>query len=622
MQADVRVTVMDEPAAAGLAEDSDGLLPVLSAPDVMLSGLISPLPMLWALTLPFGILLALLGHPWIGLCTTLANMGGDWVAQTIYRRWQAAPQTSEAGVDIRKISNVACMRAAVAMTGGVAPVLYAPAAPELVFTGLMACLLLVVAVAQGSMSPRLLWMSAWPVLVGVALVIIALFPPVTAVILLAVTGMLAAMLGLLAGGVGRILGDWTTMRERNNQLIERLVAERAEAEQAREEARVAGEAKASFLATMSHEIRTPMNGVLGMAQMLKRSATGGEQIQQIDTLIHSGEYLMSILNDILDISRIDAGQLEVATRSENLQVMLDDLGRLWGPSAEEKGLFLKIEIAAGLPVQLLMDARRVRQVLFNLIGNALKFTSAGGVTLTVDHASLPDGRVRLRIAVRDTGIGIEQSALPALFERFSQADQSISRQFGGAGLGLAISRQLTELMGGNLWAESRPGEGSCFFLELPLTRAAEPAVVAEHEDNVVEPAGQTPSLSILIVDDNAVNLMVLNQILNALGHQCVRANSGAEALRHAAGQPFDLILFDIRMPGMSGVEALAALRAADGPNRDTRALAVTADVLTHGHGGYLSLGFSGHVSKPIQIGALIAEIEQAMNGDDRASAVA
>jgi signal transduction histidine kinase/CheY-like chemotaxis protein len=601
-------------------DDSDGVLPILSIPNVMLAGLTTPLPVLWAMTLPFGLLLALLGHPWIGLASTLANMFGDWVAQGRYRRWARTIEQQDPEQAVARISLAVFLRATIATLGPVVAVLVGGGGAELAFAALVACMLLCVAVAQGSLSPRLFWMSAAPALGALVVVIVASFPAYPAAVLLATTGMLSAMLLLLAGGAARILGDWTAMRERNNQLIERLRAERAEAEQAREEARLAGQAKANFLATMSHEIRTPMNGVLGMAQLLKTSAVDDQQRERIATLIHSGEFLMSILNDILDISKIDAGQLNISVQPESPAALASDLGDLWTPTAEAKGLYLRVEAAADMPARLHMDARRVRQILFNLVGNAVKFTDAGGVTVSIGHKARADGRIDLRIAVSDTGIGIEPAALPGLFERFSQVDQSISRPFGGTGLGLAISGQLTRLMGGRLWAESKPGEGSCFRLVLPLEIASEPAIVEQPAAEIsVDQAG---ALSILVVDDNAVNLKVLNHLLGAFGHQTVTAGSGPEALERAAAQAFDLILLDIQMPGMSGHEVLKALRAGDGPNRDARVLAVTADVLSHDHDGYLSLGFAGHVSKPIQVASLAAEIERAIQTSAQANAAA
>jgi signal transduction histidine kinase/AmiR/NasT family two-component response regulator len=586
-------------------DDNDGVLPTLNMAQILLAGLTAPLPMLWAMTLPFGVVLALLGHPWIGLFSCLGNMAGDWFVQDRYRRWAVRAGVDDDSVGLPRINRVVAARAAIAFWGPVAAALLGGSSADLMFMGLMASLLLCIAVAQGSLSPRLFWMSAAPVLVGMALVIVMRFPPLPAMGLLLADVMLGGMLTMMSGGVARILGEWTSVRERNNRLIERLRAERAQAEEAREAARLAGQAKANFLATMSHEIRTPMNGVLGMAQLLRRSTMDGEQRAQVETLIHSGEFLMSILNDILDISKIDAGKMEVEARPHDLTAFAGELIGLWRPTAEQKGLTLDLDLAADLPACVLMDGRRVRQVLFNLIGNAVKFTPQGGVALSITAE-----QEHLRFTVRDSGIGIDPLVLPQLFERFSQADESTARQFGGAGLGLAISRQLTEVMGGRMWAESELGQGAAFHIALPLV-PAEPETQADTP--AVEPdAGAARALSILAVDDNAVNLMVLEQVLGALGHRVTRAVSGAEALEHLADLAFDLVLMDIQMPGMTGIEAVTRLRAEPGPNRATPAVAVSADVLSHDKAGYLKLGFSGQVSKPIQVGALVAEIAAVM----------
>jgi len=594
-----------------MTEQNGGTLPLLSVPSIMLSVMIAPVPLLWILTLPFGFVFWLLGHPLVGVASTLASMAADWLVQRYYRRLRLLPD-AEGDSSLNRIAVALIARAGVAMVAPVFIVIQRPGAAELAFLGVVGCLLLCVATAQGHLSRRLFWASGAPVLIGIAIAIVAALPPREAAALLLATGMLTCMLGVVGGGAARVLGDWTAMRARNNELIDRLRAEREEAEKAREEARLAGQSKANFLATMSHEIRTPMNGVLGMAQLLKRTARGGEQHAQIDTLIQSGEFLMSILNDILDISKIDAGALDIAAEPEDLRLVLDDLARFWRPTAEAKGLALEMRVADDVPAYVSMDARRVRQILFNLIGNALKFTGEGGVVVSVEARPIDNATVELHIAVSDTGIGIDADILPALFERFSQADQSSSRQFGGAGLGLAISRQLGDLMGGRLWAESEPGQGACFHLTLPLAVTAAP--LADAGDGTCEDADDARRLSILIVDDNPVNLTVLNQILCALGHEVVQAGDGPTALALAGARPFDLILLDIQMPGMNGMEVLEALRAEPGPNGDSRVVAVTADVLSRDRQAYLSLGFCGHVSKPIQVRGLADEITGVMSG--------
>ena len=600
---------MEQPAPF---DENDGVLPTLNMPQVLLTGLCKPLPVLWAMTVPFSVALVMLGHPWIGLMSCLSNMTGDWIVQRLYAFWLTTAETDAPEVISRRIGRALAFRATAAIWSPVAAVLMGGSGADEAFLGLMACLLLSVAVAQGSLSPRLFWSSGAPILAGLAVVAVLKFPPLASAALLLAVGMLTLMLLTMSGGISRILGEWSEMRDRNNRLIERLRTERVEAEEAREAARLAGQAKANFLATMSHEIRTPMNGVLGMAQLLRRSAMDGEQRQQVDTLIHSGEFLLSILNDILDISKIDAGKMEVEALPQNLAVFARELIDLWRPTAEQKGLALELTLAEGLPERVLMDGRRVRQVLFNLIGNAVKFTPRGKVALTIGVQGQD-----LTFTVRDTGIGIDPAQLPHLFERFSQADETAARQFGGTGLGLAISRQLTEVMGGRLWAVSEPGQGSTFHIVLPLKLAQSPDAACSE---TCEPEARiADNLSILAVDDNTVNLMVLDQVLSALGHRVTRALSGPEALERAAEQAFDLLLMDIQMPGMSGIEAVACLRDRPGPNQATPALAVSADVLSHDRGGYISLGFSGQVSKPIQIPALMAEIAAALTEPPRQS---
>ncbi|NBB13982.1 response regulator [Caulobacter sp. SLTY] len=597
--------VTASPPGPSLAADEDGVVPTINVPQVLLNILIAPLAGLWLVTLPFGVVFAVLGHPILGVGSVLTNMLADALAQSFYRRWAPDAADADPGPLERGIAVVVALRALVAIIWPVAAVLVRGDPADLMFFGVTAAMLISVGVAQGSLSPRLYWMSAGPILVGMAVVSIAAFPVQAAAGLLVAIGLLATLLSFMSGGVARMLGEWAEMRERNNRLIERLRAERAEAEAAREEARRATLAKSSFLATMSHEIRTPMNGVLGMAQLLKASARG-QQKGQVDTLIQSGEFLMSILNDILDISRIDAGKMSIVAAPQDPRALAEELVRFWDPTAQAKGLSLTLELADNLPALVMIDGRRVRQVLFNLIGNALKFTPAGGVTLTLACETQPCGQISARFSVRDTGVGIDPAVLPTLFDSFTQADESSERAFGGAGLGLSICRQLSELMDGRLWAESTPGEGSVFHLALTAP-VCEPSA-ANDEAPVARPGELDAALSILAVDDNPVNLLVLEQILAAFGHRISTAASGPEALAALAITPFDLVLMDVQMPGMTGIEALSQLRRRPGPNRDVPVLAVTADVLTHDRHGFMGLGFDGQVSKPVQVSVLMAEI--------------
>ena len=592
------------PAPSGAPDDNDGVLPAVNAASLLLAGMIAPLPLLYALTLPFGLALALIGHPWLGLFSCIGNMAADSVIQPLYRRWQETAEAFEPAAMEARIGWCAGMRASAAIIWPVAAVLTRGNPADLMFLGLSACLLMSAGIVQSALSPRLYLMTAGPVLIGLCAAMFGRFPMIQALGLALTLTMLAVMLGLMSGGISRLLSQWSEMVAGNTRLIERLKAERAAAEIAREEARRAGESKARFLATMSHEIRTPMNGVLGMAQLLRSSARG-EQKEQIDTLIHSGEFLMSILNDILDLSRIDADRMAIVTAPQDLGELGRELNGFWGAAAAQKGLELTLDVDPALPAVLVMDGRRMRQVLFNLVGNALKFTPEGRVGIELTGEPDSDGTARLRISVRDSGIGINPATLPHLFDAFTQADDSSGRDFGGTGLGLAICRQLTELMGGRLWAESKPGLGSTFHVELVLP-IGETALAAS-EDPAAAPAPGLP-LSILAVDDNAVNLMVLDQILSAFGHHVSKAASGQEALDRLSVAAFDLVLMDIQMPGMTGIEALTALRGAPGPNQDTPVIAVTADVLTRDRKAYVDLGFDGQVSKPVQIAALMAEL--------------
>lgn len=356
--------------------------------------------------------------------------------------------------------------------------------------------------------------------------------------------------------------------------------------------RAASEAKSTFLAMMSHELRTPMNGVLGMAHALDRTNLDARQAQYVKTLLRSGGGLMTILNDVLDLAKIEAGKFDIDARPFNLHQTVARTIDLWSHMAQDKGLALICDLPADIPRWTFGDEARLRQILQNLLSNAVKFTTAGEVRLIVQ--STASG---VAFTVADTGPGLDEAAQSRLFQGFTQADSSISRRFGGTGLGLAISRELARLMGGDLIVESRLGEGARFTLNLPLS-------TAEAEEEFCNgPDDLEAALRVLVVDDNLTNQEVARALLEAIGASVSTASSGAEGLAHLDDADFDIVLMDIHMPEMNGIETLAAIRSAG--RQTLPVVALTADAMTGERERLLALGFNGYLSKPIEPSALV-----------------
>ncbi|RAK57495.1 CHASE3 domain-containing protein [Phenylobacterium deserti] len=395
--------------------------------------------------------------------------------------------------------------------------------------------------------------------------------------------LLACLAGLLcAGAAGAVL------------LIRASTRAAAALARSRDEAHAANDAKSGFLAMMSHELRTPLNGVLGMAHVL--GATGLDErqrgyVQVIDT---SGRSLLTILNDILDLSKIEAGKLEVETIAFPLRELLESVVALWSAPAAEKGLDLTLVVAEATPNWALGDPTRLRQVFTNLLSNAVKFTGQGGVRLLISYA---EGRLSFQVS--DTGAGMTSAQQSRLFEDFAQADASTTRRFGGTGLGLSISRRLCRLMGGNLEARSEAGLGSTFFGSVRLQPAEAPA--APEEPAVVE----APALRVLAVDDNASNRAVIEALLTAIGASVLLANDGREALAMLRASQVDLVLMDVNMPVMGGLEALAAIRAGQAGDPKVRVVALTADAMAGDRERFIARGFDDHLAKPIRPNALL-----------------
>jgi signal transduction histidine kinase/ActR/RegA family two-component response regulator len=387
-----------------------------------------------------------------------------------------------------------------------------------------------------------------------------------------------------------------------------LEASMTELVEARDQAQAASVAKSQFIANISHEIRTPLNGVLGMAQVLERDDLTATQHERVRIISQSGKALLAVLNDVLDISKIEAGKLDISEEPFELAEVIAAACDSYRDVAQAKGIGLSWSVgdeAAGIWIG---DAARIRQVLHNLVSNAVKFTEAGEVD--VEAQGIASG---LRIRVRDQGIGIAAAKLPGLFEKFSQVDGSATRRFGGTGLGLAISRELITLMSGDISVESEEGKGSEFTICLPLKRAEghRAADEAPGQDRDIS-TGQR--LRILAAEDNEINQLVLQALLEPLDVDLVLVANGAQAVEAYGAQSIDLVLMDVQMPVMNGVEATEAIRALE--RRDGRPptpiIALTANVMRHQLEEYAKVGMNSHVAKPIQAETFFAAISAAL----------
>ncbi|RIJ25979.1 response regulator [Henriciella barbarensis] len=375
--------------------------------------------------------------------------------------------------------------------------------------------------------------------------------------------------------------------------------------------------KSEFLANMSHEIRTPLNGVLGMAQTLVHGDLTGVQREQVSIILDSGRALMVLLNDILDLSKIEAGKLEITPVASDLRHKLSSLFKLHEALAEEKGIKLKLFVHPDVPSSLIFDPVRLRQCVGNLISNAIKFTEQGEVMIVVSSAPGEDEETqRVTIHVSDTGCGIAENKLDKIFDSFSQEDGSTTRKFGGTGLGLSITRKLAQMMGGDVSVVSQQGRGSVFTLTFAAQDVSAPYSPQPTKTvQIREPRPRT-SLSgcrALVVDDNAINLRVAKTFLEHYDVEVTLANDGNEALDKLSHQPFDIVLMDIHMPSLDGAEAFRRLRMSASPNRLIPVLALTADSMAGDRERYLGMGFDGYVSKPIDERSLISAMGQVLS---------
>jgi CheY-like chemotaxis protein/nitrogen-specific signal transduction histidine kinase len=371
----------------------------------------------------------------------------------------------------------------------------------------------------------------------------------------------------------------------------------------------ANRAKSEFLAHMSHEVRTPLNGISGMTALLLDSPLSEEQRSHLGMVQQSADALLTIINDILDLAKIEAGKFSLDSSRFRLRETVERAVALLALTARRKGLEFECRVAADAPDALEGDPVRLRQVLLNLAGNALKFTSAGFIRVEAAVESREAGRVRLRFSVCDSGIGIPPEKMATIFAPFEQADSSISRSFGGTGLGLTISARLAGLMGGRIWAESVPGAGSTFHFTATFkvaVAAAEPEVPAD------SPGAESRSLRILVAEDNPINQKLACKILERRGHLVTAAQNGREALEAVQAASFDLVLMDVQMPEMDGIEATRRIRSWElAAGRRTMIAAMTANAMIEDRKRCLEAGMDAFVTKPLQIAELAAVLKQA-----------
>ncbi len=574
----------------------------------VLQNMVTPPAVLYGSWASAGLILAALGQPWVGLGFALVGMAFDAWAQGRVKRYQKAVAPVAGWPPL--LMAIVAIRFALGVSGPLIAWLMNPRADVMLVVVLIQVWSIGVAFVQFSAAPRLLALAAAPIC---ATVLVVIYPSLIGPHGLAVAAafvMLATILFIISRATHALWCDLFAADQRNKALLidvqaahEAAVLDRDAARCARQEADEANAAKSRFLANMSHEIRTPLNGVIGMAQIMAGDALEGRQKARLEILDRSAHTLLDLINQILDLSRIEEGRLEIVAQPIDADALVHEVTETLRPLAESKGLAFHV-VSPDLG-WVSADPVRLRQILFNLLSNAIKFTAEGRVGLDV---ALTDAEAVFRVS--DTGRGIPADQIGQLFTRFAQIEAAADDRRDGAGLGLSIVATLVELMGGRIEVESEAGEGAIFVVTLPLT-PAQPVKAGEDAPD----AEPERALRVLVAEDHPVNQQVIRGLLGQVGIEVEIVDDGLQAVEATQTRDWDLILMDVQMPNMDGPTATRTIRQGEADQGLVRTpiIALTANAMVEQVESYLAAGMDAVVSKPVDLKVLLTTISEVMS---------